>query len=218
MVVGNGGAVHLFLVESSRAMLAALTSVVNNIPILSSTFLLTLLLMVGLFFFIRASVKDRTQQSQLIAEESEQSLLPQLQEYFDQRAYQVAAVDAAQNQVTFQGFVKPSWFLAIFLSLLAGCGWICLALVLSFLYPSAGNLFLLLTLLIAPAAGVFYWKKAGRLEQVSLKVEALPEEGEAERSLITVTAHRDELIQLKRALPVKPRPENARDEMVKTQA
>ncbi|MEQ8754914.1 MAG: cofactor assembly of complex C subunit B, partial [Coleofasciculus sp. G1-WW12-02] len=40
-------------------------------PILSSTFLLTLLLAVGLFFFIRASVKDRTQKVQLIAQEPE---------------------------------------------------------------------------------------------------------------------------------------------------
>lgn len=170
--------------------------------------------MVGLFFFIRASVKDRTQQMQLIAEEPEELLLPQLQEYFDQRAYQVVAVDAAQEQVTFQGFVRPSWFLAIFLTALAACGWICLALVLSFLYPSVGKIFLALSLLVAPAAGVFYWTKAGRVEQVSLKVEALAGEGQAERSLITVTAHRDEVIQLQRALPLKPCPEDSKGEMV----
>ncbi|MEQ9548290.1 MAG: cofactor assembly of complex C subunit B [Coleofasciculus sp. G3-WIS-01] len=72
-------------------------------PILSSTFLLTLLLAVGLFFFIRASVKDRTQKVQLIAQEPEASLLERLLNYFDQRAYQVAAVDPATGQVTFQG-------------------------------------------------------------------------------------------------------------------
>lgn len=158
--------------------------------------------MVGLFFFIRASVKDRTQQVKLISSELEESLLSQLQKYFDQRAYKVAAVDAAQNQVTFQGFVRPSWFLAIFLTLLAASGLLCLALVLSLLYPSLANLFLTLTLL-APAAGVFYWKKAGRLEQVLLKVEALTEPGIGAQSLITVTAHRDELIQLQQALPFK---------------
>ena len=115
--------------------------------------------MVGLFFFIRASVKDRTQQVKLIAEEPEESLLGQLQEYFDQRAYRVAAVDPAQNQVTFEGFVRPSWFLAIFLTLLAASGLLCFALVLSLLYPSLSNLFLTL-ILLAPAAGVFYWKKS----------------------------------------------------------
>ena len=92
-----------------------------NTTILSSTLLLTLLLAVGLFFFIRASVKDRTEQVKLIAEQPEESLLTQLQEYFDQRAYRIDSVDAATNHVTFSGFVRPSWFLAIFLTLLAAC-------------------------------------------------------------------------------------------------
>lgn len=177
-----------------------------NPPILSSTLLLTLLLMVGLFFFIRASAKDRTQQVKLIVDEPEASLLSKLQQYFEQRAYQVAAIEAAQNQITFQGFVRPSWFLATFLTFLAACGLLCLALVLSLLYPSLGNIFLALTML-APAAGIFYWKKAGRIEQASLKVEALADEGKAGQSIIIVTAHRDELLQLQQTLPLKVRSE-----------
>ncbi len=173
-----------------------------DIPILSSTFLLTLLLAVGLFFFIRASVKDRTEQEKLIAQEPEESLLARLQQYFDERAYRVAAVDAATNQVTFQGFVRPSWFLAIFLTLLAACGILCLSLVLSFLYPTFTNFFLGLVIL-APSAGVFYWKKAGRSEQVSLKVESLPTAKTGQQTLLTVTGHRDELAQLKQSLHLK---------------
>lgn len=156
-------------------------------------------MLVGLFFFIRASVKDRTQQLQLLVEVPEDSLLSHLRSYFDQRAYQVVAIDAEQNQVTFQGFVRPSWFLAVFLTLLAASGLLCLALVFSQLYPSGANLFLLLTVL-APSAGIFYWQKAGRIEQVLLQVKAL-KEGTAEKSLLTVTAHRDELIQLQQTLP-----------------
>ncbi|NEQ63648.1 MAG: cofactor assembly of complex C subunit B, partial [Moorea sp. SIO4A1] len=102
-----------------------------NTTILASTLWLTLLLAVGLFFFIRASVKDRIQQVKLASPETEESLLNQLKQYFYQRAYQVAAVDAATNQVTFQGIVRPSWFLAIFLTVLAACGILCLSLVLS---------------------------------------------------------------------------------------
>ena len=174
-----------------------------NTTILASTFLLTLLLAVGLFFFIRASVKDRTQQVKLIAEEPEESLLNQLQQYFDQRAYRVAAVDAATNQVIFQGVVRPSWFLAIFLTVLAALGILCLSLVLSLLYPTLTSVFLGLVIL-APAAGVFYWKKAERTEQVSLKVETLPTQESNKQSLITVTAHRDELLTLQQALKLKP--------------
>jgi uncharacterized membrane protein len=174
-----------------------------NTTVLSSTFLLTLLLAVGLLFFIRASVKDRTQQVKLIAEEPEESLLKRLQQYFDQRAYRVVAVDAATNQVTFQGFVRPSWLLAIFLTVLAALGLLCLSLVLSLLYPRFTSLFLGLVL-VAPAAGVFYWKKAGRIEQVSLSVETEPTQAASTQSLITVTAHRDELQQLQQALKLKP--------------
>lgn len=171
--------------------------------ILSSTFLLTLLLAVGLFFFIRASTKDRTQQVQLIAEQSEETFLTQLQQYFQGRSYRIAAVNAAEGQITFQGFVRPSWFLAIFLTLLAACGILCLALVLSILFPQAGSVFLWLVLL-APVAGRFYWQTAGRPETVSLKVEPVTMSTTESKSLVTLTAHRDELIALQQALRLKP--------------
>jgi Cofactor assembly of complex C subunit B len=174
-----------------------------NTTILSSTLLLTVLLSVGLFFFIKASVKDRTKAVKLSSGQPQEFVLAQLQQYFTQRAYKVAAVDAAQNQVTFQGFVQPSWFLAIFLTLLAAAGILCLALVLSMLFPQAASLFLGLELL-SPLAGWFYWQKAGRQEQVLLKLEDAASEGMAKaQSLITVTAHRDELAALQQSLNLK---------------
>ena len=171
-----------------------------NLPILSSTFFLTLLLVVGLFFFLRASVKDRTQQAEFVAVGSEDWLLGQLQDYFSRRAYQVASLDAAQNQVTFAGLVRPSWFLAIFLTLVAAVGLSCLALVLSFILP-VGSSWLLLLPLLAPAVGWFYWKGANRVEQVLLRVVSTGEVDGETSLLITVTAHRDELRQLKATLP-----------------
>lgn len=169
--------------------------------ILPSTLLLTLLLSVGLFFFIRASTKDRTQTAQLVSTLDEDTLMPKLQEYFRSRSYRVAAVDPKQNQVTFEGFVRPSWFLALFLTLLAATGFVCLSLVLSLLFPSLSTVFVGLVLL-SPVSGVFYWKKAGRLEKVLLKVEATKSE-KHEQSKITVIAHRDELIELQRELQLK---------------
>jgi hypothetical protein len=157
--------------------------------------------MVGLFFFIRASVKDRTEQIKLSTSEPEEILLEQLQQYFEKRAYQITDTDTANNQITFQGFVKPSLFLAIFLTFLAALGLFCFALVLALLYPDAGNLVWLL-LLVAPTAGIFYWRKAGRLERVLLRVETSAPEQNYQKFL-TITAHRDELIQLKQALPLQ---------------
>ncbi|MGH1397254.1 MAG: cofactor assembly of complex C subunit B, partial [Trichormus sp.] len=73
--------------------------------ILPSTLLLTLLLSVGLLFFIRAATKDRTQTAQLISEQAEAVFMPQLQDYFDSRAYRVVEIDKAKNLVAFEGFV-----------------------------------------------------------------------------------------------------------------
>lgn len=167
-----------------------------NTLILPSTLVLTLLLAVGLFFFIRASVKDRTQEVKLVGEQAEASLIEQLQQYFQQRSYRVAAVDPQHNQVTFAGVVRPSLFLAIFLTLLSAIGILCLALVWAMLFPNLSTLFLALVVL-SPVAGVFYWKKAGRSEQVMLKIEP-------SSSQITVIAHRDEVIALQQALQLKP--------------
>ena len=154
-------------------------------------------MIIGLFFFIRASVKDRTKQIQLVPTESEDILLKKLQQYFESRAYKITAVDAQNKQVAFKGFVQPSLFLAILLSFLAVVGLSCLALVLFLLFPSVHNLFWLLVA-IAPLAGVFYWKKAGRWEEVLLQVTSIPDSP----NLVTVTAHRDELIQLQENLSV----------------
>ncbi|MER3432373.1 MAG: cofactor assembly of complex C subunit B [Leptolyngbya sp. ERB_1_1] len=169
-------------------------------PVIASTLLLTVLLMIGLFFFIRASVKDRTQEVRLLSDQSEDSLLSQLRSYFGQRSYRVAAIDATQNQVTFEGVVRPSVFLAVFLSLLASIGVLCFVLVLSIVLPDWSNFWFGL-LLLSPLAGVFYWKGAERVEQVSLKVE--PSSDMASCSVITVKAHRDELAELQRSLELK---------------
>jgi hypothetical protein len=155
--------------------------------------------MVGLFFFIRASVKDRTQQIHFLAERPEESVLNQLEEYFARRAYQVESVDPEQNQISWQGYVQPSKFLAIFLTLLAALSLLCLSLVFSLLFPSIGNLSLVL-ILLAPAAGFFYWRKAGRIERVLLQVGSATSEG---KTPISIAAHRDELIQLQQFLSLE---------------
>lgn len=169
---------------------------------LASTLMLTLLLAVGLFFFIRASAKDRTEQLTLVSQQETTSLLEQLQQYFTDRAYQVTALDSAHNQVTYEGFVKPSIFLAVFLSVLAAIGILCLALVWSLLFPGLDKFFLGLVF-FSPLAGVFYWKKAARREQVLLKFPTTIERDQESPSKITVVAHRDELIELQKALKLK---------------
>lgn len=175
--------------------------------VISSTFFLTLLLGIGLFFFIRASVKDRTQEVTLVSDRSQEALLESLQKYFAGRAYQPLNPDTTNtppnpHQLRFDGFVRPSLFLACFLTALAAVGLLCLSLVLSMLIPQYSYLFLGFTLL-SPLAGVFYWKQAGRHEQVALEIKPNPTPNTQTQSLITVTAHRDELITLQKTLSLR---------------
>lgn len=163
----------------------------------TSTFFLTILFMTGLFFFIRASVKERTEQITIITDRPETTISTQLKQYFSDRSYRVLAIDQAKNLVTFEGFVRPSVFLAFFLSFLAGCGMICLIIVLTQLFPDL-SLFFWLLILLAPGAGLFYWKKAGRLEKVFLQVETSSQN--PNQTILTITGHRDELASLQQTL------------------
>lgn len=171
--------------------------------VLPSTFLLTVLMAIGLMFFIRASVKDRIEVVRLASDQSEVSLLDQLQAYFTQRSYRLTAADAAQLKATFEGFVRPSIAMALFLTLLAAIGCLCLALMLIILFPSATAWFGLT--LLSPIAGLFYWRRAARPEKILLQVER-SNTAATDRSLsiVTVTAHRDELAALQRHLSLKP--------------
>lgn len=159
---------------------------------------LTILLMIGLFFFIRGSIKDRTEIVTIACQDNEDNILSYLRDYFQTRSYQVKAIDTETNKVTLEGVVSPSIFLAVFLSFLAGCGLFCFALVLSMLFSTESNLFLAL-LILAPLAGFFYWKGAGRVEKVAFRLDSNTQE--SSDTVITIQAHRDELIQLQNTFP-----------------
>ena len=161
-------------------------------PILSSTFFLTLLMMIGLAFFIRASTKERIEVVQFAMAQPLDKVLEHLQTYFLQRSYQTVSGSEASDQSSdgpspssetlegnqtavkqvFEGMVRPSVFLAVLLFILASIGFLCLALVLSILLPQVGA-FVWTLVLLAPTASFFYWKKSSRVEQVSFKVEPL---------------------------------------------
>ena len=122
--------------------------------VLPSTFLLTLLMLIGLIFFIRASVKARIQVARITLAQPEAAVLQTLQEYFIGRAYRTSAVDPEQRQVTLEGDVRPSLGLSIFLSGLAAIGLLCLSLMLSMLWPQFTPILPGLVL-ISPLAGDF---------------------------------------------------------------
>ncbi|WP_347404902.1 cofactor assembly of complex C subunit B [Nodosilinea sp. LEGE 06152] len=166
-----------------------------------STLFLTLLMMVGLVFFIRASTKDRIETLTLARPVAPLTLLQTLTTHFEERAYRVTAAEVEAQRIVLQGRVRPSLFLAGFLTLLAAIGGLCFALVLTNLWPAYGTVFWALVG-VAPVAGWFYWRGSDRDEDIILQVrpEASSEDPTRPSATVTITAHRDELIALEQDL------------------
>ncbi|PZU99244.1 MAG: cofactor assembly of complex C subunit B [Pseudanabaena sp.] len=167
-----------------------------TIPTIYSTLFLTVLLFYGLFSFLRGSIRDRTVDAlfAINSETTDDHLLKQVRNHFNQRAFRVVDIDPQRDVANLIGQVKPSLFLAVFLSALAAIGVICLGLVIGILIPDLGNLWLWLTAL-SPIAGVFYWRGTPRERRVSLQL--LPE------AKLKVRAHKDEIEELQRSLKLE---------------
>lgn len=165
-------------------------------PTLGSTFLLTLLLAIGLVFFLRAASKDRTTVVEVHSPRPPLEVLDGLSGWLAQRGWQTEAGDPDRQVLRFRGQVGASSALAVLLSLLGGLGAACLGLVLRQLLPSLGWWPLLLAL-AGPLAGVIYRRRATRVE--SLELRLLSEPGSQE-STLRLRAHRDELIAIETEL------------------
>ena len=174
-------------------------------PALGSTLLLTVLLAIGLVFFLRAAIKDRTTVVEVHSPRPPVEVLEGLSQWLLQRGWRTDSGDAERRVLRFQGTVAASPNLALLLSLLAAVGAACLGLVLRQLLPVLGAWPLLLVA-AGPLAGVVYRRRANRQEQVELQ---LISGDEASGSSLQLRAHRDELIALE--LEMGPRLQLASD-------
>jgi hypothetical protein len=163
---------------------------------LTSSLILTLLLLVGLIFFLKSSVKDRTTEMLFKHPQfqenngQEDQILQQVRTYLTARAFQVTKVDRDRQTVTLSGRVAPSISLMILLMLMAAIGFGCLSLVLGILLPEYDRWFWL-SLLSVPGVGIFYWRGADRVEQVSFGWRS---------DKLWIRAHKDEITTLQQAL------------------
>ena len=174
-------------------------------PALGSTLLLTVLLAIGLVFFLRAASKDRTTVVEVHSPRPPVEVLEGLSQWLLQRGWRTDSGDAERRVLRFQGTVAASPNLALLLSLLAAVGAACLGLVLRQLLPVLGAWPLLLVA-AGPLAGVVYRRRANRQEQVELR---LISGDKASGSSLQLRAHRDELIALE--LEMGPRLQLASD-------
>ena len=168
---------------------------------LNSTLLLTILLAIGLFFFLRASSKDRTTVIEITSAKNPLEVLNVIYEWLNLRGWKQTGGDFDQKILTFKGEVVSSKFLALFLSILGGLGSCALGLVIIQIYPTLGWWPILLGLVGGPSSGIIYFNKSAREEKFELKL--IINENNLERTLMRLKAHRDELISLENELSEK---------------
>ena len=157
----------------------------------SSTLFLTILLAIGLGFFLRAASKDRTTIVDVQSPLPPLEVLKGISSWLEERGWKKNGGNVEEKLLIFSGNVASSAFLVIFLSCLGGVGSACLGLVLIQLYPSLSWWPLLLAVIGAPLAGIIYRIKSKREE--SLEVKLLSSDI-SDISILRIKAHRDELI------------------------
>ena len=163
----------------------------------SSTLFLTILLAIGLVFFLRAASKDRTTVVDVQSSLPPLEVLKGVSSWLEDRGWQKNGGNVDEKLLIFNGSVASSTFLVIFLSCLGGLGSACLGLVLIQLYPSLSWWPLLLAVIGAPLAGIIYRIRSQREE--SLEVKLLSSDL-SDSSVLRIRAHRDELIAIQSEL------------------
>jgi hypothetical protein len=162
------------------------------VPTLGST----LLLAIGLVFFLRAASKDRTTVVEIHSPNPPVEVLEGLCTWLAERGWRSLTGEPERRLLRFEGEVSASAPLALLLSLLGAVGAACLGLVLRQVVPSLGWWPLLLTLL-GPLAGLLYRRRAARRECLELRLVSADD---APSSTLRVRAHRDELIAMENEL------------------
>ena len=168
---------------------------------LNSTLLLTILLAIGLFFFLRASSKDRTTVIEITSLRQPIEVLNVMYEWLNLRGWKQTGGDFDQRILIFKGQVVSSKFLAIFLGILGGFGSCALGLVIIQIYPILSWWPILLGLIGGPLSGIIYFRKSAREEKFELRL--ITNEDNQEKTSMRLRAHRDELISLENELSDK---------------
>ena len=167
---------------------------------LGSTLLLTILLAIGLIFFLKASSKDRTAIIDISSSKKPIEVLNEVCNWLRSRGWQQINVNSEKKILTFKGQVISSKSLAIFLSVLGFLGSCSLGLVFVQIYPFLNWWPILLGLVGGPISGFVYFKNSQREEIFEFK---LINENERQTTQLRLSAHRDELIAFENDLKEK---------------
>ncbi len=158
----------------------------------TSTLLLTVLLGIGLVFFLRAASKDRTTIVEVHSPRPPVEVLEGLDAWLKERGWSQQGGNAERCVLEYSGQVDSSIPLAVLLSLLGTVGAGSLGLVVRQVNPAL-NWWPLLLAMLGPLAGWIYTRRSRRTEEIQIRlIEPAPRDG----STLRLRAHRDELIAL----------------------
>ncbi|KAK6128479.1 hypothetical protein DH2020_037763 [Rehmannia glutinosa] len=124
----------------------------------------------GLWSLIKRSVKSKVVKKTFIAEGAEKKapnqVAGEILSFFTRNNF---AVSDRGETITFEGMMVPSRGQAALLTFCTCISLASVALVLTITFPDIGNYWFGLTVL-SPLAGVYYWTKASRKEQIKVKM------------------------------------------------
>ncbi|KAG6383227.1 hypothetical protein SASPL_157034 [Salvia splendens] len=124
----------------------------------------------GLWSLIKRSVKSKVVKKTLVREgegkKAPNQVAGEILSFFTRNNFVVS--DRGET-IVFEGVMVPSRGQAALLTFCTCISLASVALVLTITYPDIGNNWFWLTIL-SPLAGVYYWKKASRKEQIQVKV------------------------------------------------
>ncbi|KAK4490542.1 hypothetical protein RD792_001224 [Penstemon davidsonii] len=125
----------------------------------------------GLWSLIKRSVKSKVVKKTFIGEGEKTKKAPnqvagEILSFFTRNNF---AVSDRGETITFEGIMVPSRGQAALLTFCTCISLASVALVLTITFPDVGNNWFLLTIL-SPLAGVYYWKKASRKEQIKVRM------------------------------------------------
>ncbi|ESW23710.1 hypothetical protein PHAVU_004G069700 [Phaseolus vulgaris] len=123
----------------------------------------------GLWSLIKRSVKSKIVQKTFIGEGEKKApnqVAGEILSFFTRNNF---AVTDRGETITFEGQMVPSRGQAALLTFCTCISLASVALVLTITFPDIGNNWFLITIL-SPLAGVYYWTRASRKEQIKVKI------------------------------------------------
>ncbi|KAL8459072.1 hypothetical protein ACS0TY_035675 [Phlomoides rotata] len=124
----------------------------------------------GLWSLIKRSVKSKVVKKTFVGEDEKRNapnqIAGEILSFFTRNNF---AVSDRGETITFEGTMVPSRGQAALLTFCTCISLASVALVLTITYPDFGNNWFFITIL-SPLAGVYYWTKASRKEEIKVKM------------------------------------------------